>query len=113
MQMNSPIDEQQLLTASELGKLLGRSTKSIQCDLYRKADSLPPRFKLPGTHKNLWRVKDVRDWMNAMADLMAEQRAKEIAFAKAQGIPATPSRPFHLGQKHRGFATTKHQEDKA
>jgi len=87
------LDDQQTIDASYLGKLIGRSTKSIRVDVTRRPDTLPPRFIIPGTRKVLWRVKDVRDWMDGIAELEIERR---IAIRRAGG---TVVKPFHLGDK--------------
>ena len=96
----SPIaddDELRLLDASDLGKLLGRGTKSIKVDVSRRPHTLPPVFKVPGTRLLKWRRADVRAWLEAIADL---ERQKRIA-----GHAITS---FHLGKKSIGAAATAH-----
>lgn len=93
MTTQNTLDDQQTIDASYLGKLIGRSTKSIRVDVTRRPDTLPPRFIIPGTRKVLWRVKDVRDWMDGIAELEIERR---MAVRKA-GI--TTVKTFHLGSK--------------
>jgi predicted DNA-binding transcriptional regulator AlpA len=109
--MNSntaPLDDQRLMDAAELGKLIGRSTKSVKIDSSRRPETLPPRFQIPGTRKLAWRVADVRAWMEALADIMAQKRVAAAAFAKKVGFKSTETaRPFHLGERHRGAEATE------
>lgn len=59
----------------ELGRLIGRSGQMIRVDASRRPETLPPRFVVPGTRKLLWRLVDVREWMEALAELEQERRA--------------------------------------
>jgi hypothetical protein len=83
---NAIIDELQTLGPKELGALIGRTQKSIKVDSFRRPETLPPRFVIPGTRKLLWRVKDVRDWMNALAERQAEQRRHALELASRTGL---------------------------
>jgi hypothetical protein len=83
---NAIIDELQTLGPKELGALLGRTQKSIKVDSFRRPDTLPPRFVIPGTRKLLWRVKDVRDWMDALAAQQAELRSRAMELASQTGL---------------------------
>ena len=74
---NAIIDELQTLGPMELSRLIGRTPKCIKTDCHRRPETLPPRFVIPGTRKLLWRVKDVRDWMDALAKQQAEERAEQ------------------------------------
>jgi len=69
------------MDATELGKLLGRATSSIQVAVSKYPDTLPPTFKVPGTRLVKWRKKDVRDWMDAMAQVELDKRKREAEFA--------------------------------
>jgi predicted DNA-binding transcriptional regulator AlpA len=95
------LDDLATLDCSQLGKLIGRSTKSIRIDMQRRPNTLPMPFKIPGTRKHLWRVIDVRAWMQALADYEAERRA---AVRAAGGDSVL--RPFHLGRKDLGAIAT-------
>lgn len=96
----------QTINASELGKLIGRSTKSIMVDACRRPETLPPRFRIPGTRRLMWRVVDVREWMNALAAIQAEQRAAAREFARKQGITDHGHKSFVLGHVRQGAAAT-------
>lgn len=106
-------EDLQTLDASQLGKLLGRSTKSIKMDVFRRPESLPPRWMPPGykRHTFLWRVVDVRAWMQALADLQADERKRAAEFARKQGITGPLSKsPYHLGRRDIGTKATKAQK---
>lgn len=101
------MDDLATMGASELGKLLGRSTKSIKLDASRKPETLPPRFVVPGTRNYLWRVKDVRDWMEAWAQVEADKRRRLAAEAKRLGVKPEPRQGFQLANKARGAVATE------
>jgi hypothetical protein len=101
---NAIIDELQTIGPEELGRLIGRTRKSIKVDCHRRPQTLPPRFRIPGTRKLLWRVKDVRDWMDALAAQQAEERRKAVEVASRVGMkPADMMRALreHLAPKRR------------
>lgn len=81
-------DEQGLIDVAGLGSLLGRSQKTVRVDASRRPDTLPPRFVIPGTKKLLWRVADVRAWMEAIATQQAEARRTRSANAAQAGMTA-------------------------
>ena len=87
---NSIVDELQTLGPIELSRLIGRTPKCIKVDCHRRPHTLPPRFRVPGTRKLLWRVKDVRDWMDALAKQQAEEQAelqrRALEFARTAGV---------------------------
>lgn len=97
------LEDLETIDASYLGKLIGRSTKSIMVDVSQRPETLPPRLVIPGSRKVLWRVVDVREWMQALADMEKERR--EAARA-ASGDPFFVH-TFHLGVDRRGAAATK------
>lgn len=96
------LEDYQTIGPSELGVLLGRSTKSIQVDVSRKPDTLPPRFIVPGNAKVRWRICDVRAWMDAFAALEREKRRAQSDFAKR--FPATG----YVGHKAFALANYRH-----
>jgi hypothetical protein len=104
----TPLDDLQTLGPSELGKLLGRSTKTIKTDATRRPDSLPPRFQPPGTRKLCWRVVDVRRWMERLAKKAEDERVEAWKFAQLHGIkgPISTRKLGHLGSKVNGYAAT-------
>lgn len=55
--------DNQLLTIDDLALILRKSIHSIRNDLSRNPDALPPRCRLPGTLRNLWRRQDVDAWL--------------------------------------------------
>ena len=80
------LEDDTLLGPAELAKLLGRSSTMVALDARRKPDTLPPRFVIPGKRALKWRVKDVRDWMQMLADREVERRKAAYEFQAAQGI---------------------------
>lgn len=85
-------DDLQTVNASELGKLIGRSTLTVRADVHRRPDSLPPRIITPGSNRLLWRVVDVRQWMQSLADLESERQRAAAEAAKRAGSNADFSR---------------------
>ena len=102
----NPMEDQRLMDASELGKLIGRSTKSIKVDATRRPHTLPPRFQIPGTAAQKWRVYDVRRWMEALAQVQEQERIKARNLALATGTPVPGRRSFVLGRDRTGMAAT-------
>lgn len=95
--------DQQCIGPSELGKLLGRSTKYIKKDASTRPYTLPPRFQPPGTRKLVWRVADVLEWMEAIAAEHKREREAAVAAMKKVGLNVhIPTRAFVLGQKALG-----------
>ena len=103
----APLAQLQCIGPSELGKLLGRSTMMIRVDASRRPDTLPPRFVVPKMSKMLWRVVDVKEWMQALADVEQDKRAAQIKFARTHGIPApTTTAKFSVGDPALGTQAT-------
>lgn len=50
-------------TYDGLSLLLGRSVPSLQADLCRKPNSLPPPCRIPGTRQPIWLLVDVLAWI--------------------------------------------------
>lgn len=102
------LEDQRMIDCSELGKLIGRSTKSIRIDASRRPDTLPPTFKIPGTAKLKWRVKDVRAWLEALAEIEAERRviARQLAH-RAGHSSDNVIKSFAIGRKDLGLAATR------
>jgi len=76
--MNNMLEE--LFTIEQLAAYLHMSEKTI---LNRMTTNkpLPPSFKLPDSRTRLWRVRDVDEWVNSVADAAIErekQREKDF-----------------------------------
>ncbi len=99
-------EDLQLIDASSLGKLIGRSTKSIKIDANRRPETLPPRFVIPGTRKVQWRVADVRRWMEALAAVEENRRLEARRLEARTGIKLTQRQPVHLGRRDLGAKAT-------
>jgi hypothetical protein len=108
----SDLDDLETIGPSELGVLLGRATKSIKLDSSRRPWTLPPRFEVPGSRALVWRVRDVRAWMEALAEIQAQERAESLKLVRETGGGHLPVKPFHLGQQRLGARTTEHMLDK-
>lgn len=52
-----------LLGIEELAAVLHRSPKTISSDVTRRPETLPPRVRVPGGRKVLWRAQDVAAWL--------------------------------------------------
>ncbi|WP_284617466.1 hypothetical protein [Aquabacterium humicola] len=83
---NSLIDGMQTLGSSELGQLIGRTQKSIKVDCFRRPHTLPPRFVIPGTRKMLWRVSDVKRWMDEIVRVQEEREREREELARRLGV---------------------------
>lgn len=55
-----------LLTVSDLSRILGRSPHTVRADVHRNPDALPPRLQLPGTRLLRWRPADVDRWLERL-----------------------------------------------
>ncbi len=56
----------QLLTATDLARILGRSPHTIRADVHRNPGALPPRLDVPGTRLLRWRRVDVEHWISCL-----------------------------------------------
>jgi len=54
----------ELITVEELAFALKKTVKSIRSDATRNPKCLPPRCRLPGNKRLLWRREDVKDWID-------------------------------------------------
>ena len=52
-----------LLTIDDLAVRLGRAASTIQKDMRRKPEAVPPRLVLPSTRQLRWRACDVDAWL--------------------------------------------------
>lgn len=57
-----------LLTVKELAVLLRKTQRTIEVDVTRRPQSLPPRFRIPGSRRVLWLEADVFKWMDKHRD---------------------------------------------
>lgn len=109
--MSTDDEDIRLIDASELGKLIGRSTKTIKLDASRRPHTLPPRFPIPGRSRNamLWRVSDVRRWMEGIAALAEQQRIemRQLAAKTGQKFPPLVKHIGHLGKVSTGIKGTE------
>jgi predicted DNA-binding transcriptional regulator AlpA len=63
-----------LLTVTDLSRILGRSPHTVRADVHRKPDALPPRLQLPGTRLLRWRQCDVDYWLARLPTTHSEAR---------------------------------------
>lgn len=52
------------LDIEQLAAILKRSPHTVRSDVTRRPETLPPRIKIPGTRRVLWRKEDVERWMS-------------------------------------------------
>lgn len=62
-----------LLDVSELAAFLRKSVASVRRDASTYPERLPPRLKLPGNRRLLWRQDDVVKWLSP-SDVQAPVR---------------------------------------
>jgi zona occludens toxin (predicted ATPase) len=58
----------ELLDVSQIATLLRKTVPSIRSDVCRNPSALPPRCKLPGSRRLLWRAEDVSTWLAACVE---------------------------------------------
>jgi predicted DNA-binding transcriptional regulator AlpA len=58
----------ELLDVSQIAALLRKTVPSIRSDVSRNPLALPPRCRLPGSRRLLWRVEDVNAWLAGCVD---------------------------------------------
>lgn len=51
------------LTVEDLAQVLRKSVASIQSDLVRNPECLPPVVRIKGSKRLLWREVDVKSWL--------------------------------------------------
>ena len=68
------IDHLKLLKAEDLASLLGRAASTIKSDVRRRPETLPPRFKVPGTNRLRWLEADVVEWMAKHRELSKRRK---------------------------------------
>lgn len=54
---------EQLLTIDDLAKILRLSRQTLKADVTRRPETLPPRLRVPGCRRVLWRPQDVEAWL--------------------------------------------------
>lgn len=57
------MSELELLGINDLARILHRSVKTVRSDVTRRPETLPPRVRVPGGRKVLWRAQDVASWL--------------------------------------------------
>ena len=101
----------ELITVEELAFALKKTVKSIRSDATRNPKCLPPRCRLPGNKRLLWRREDVKDWIDKSVESKTENDdiAKEInRFQRKRGRPLKPKpREYSLGYSDK-FPFNKH-----
>jgi predicted DNA-binding transcriptional regulator AlpA len=60
--------EAKLLTVADLARLLHKAKRTIEVDVTRRPEALPPRLKIPGSRKVLWLESDVHRWLDSLRD---------------------------------------------
>lgn len=65
------------LGTAELARLLDKSPTTIQADVHRRPDCLPPRLVIPGSKRLLWLQGSVEQWLHErVQDNQAKQHHK-------------------------------------
>lgn len=52
-----------LLISKDLAMLLRKSRRSVEVDVTRRPQSLPPRLLIPGSRRVVWLEADVFKWL--------------------------------------------------
>lgn len=84
-------DDMKLIGPEELAAILGRAATSIKVDVTQRPDTLPPPFKvgIQKRYRPLWRLVDVRAWMERVGRESVERAEAEQA-ARAKAIVGRP-----------------------
>ncbi|MDP8771906.1 hypothetical protein QZR43_04805 [Serratia marcescens] len=80
----------ELITVEELAFALKKTVKSIRSDATRNPQCLPPRCRLPGNKRLLWRREDVKNWIDNSVELNGEKLSlnkDEMLPKKKRGRP--------------------------
>ena len=56
------IKEPKLVDIDYMAKLLHKTRSTLEVDVTRRPESLPPRIIIPGSRKVLWLESDVNKW---------------------------------------------------
>ena len=56
--------EPKLLDVTDLARLLHKAKRTVEVDVTRRPEALPPRLKIPGSRKVLWLESDVFAWLD-------------------------------------------------
>ena len=55
--------EPKLVDITYMAKLLHKTKRTVEVDVTRRPHTLPPRVRIPGSRKVLWREEDVLTWL--------------------------------------------------
>ncbi len=61
-------DSHQLIGIDELAKMIDRKRNTIRVDVTRRPDTLPPKVKLPGSRRVLFKKDDVKKWIDSFTE---------------------------------------------
>ena len=60
----------QLIGLKELAKMLDRKLSTLQVDVTRRPDTLPPKVILPGSRRVVFKKVDVQKWIDDHTEVM-------------------------------------------
>lgn len=88
-----------LLTVEQLSIYLHKSVASIRSDATRNPNSLPPRCRLPGTKRLLWRTEDVEQWLAAFVAMPSLPPPPVASESPRRGRPTKAMQVANARQK--------------
>ena len=101
-------DEDRLLTLTEVADLLRVRPKTIHYNKSQHPERVPPWIRLPGFRSPLWRLKDVRAWIEQGVAGGEKERAK-LEEARQEGLypfpkkkRGRPTKREAIGREERG-----------
>lgn len=59
----------ELFDVTQIAALLRKTVPSVRSDASRNPSALPPRCKLPGSRRLLWRAEDVHAWLASYVEI--------------------------------------------
>jgi len=57
------VKDAKLLDIACMAKLLHKTRRTLEVDVTRRPETLPPRLNIPGSRKVLWLEADVMKWL--------------------------------------------------
>lgn len=100
-------DEDRLLTLSEVADLLRVRPKTVHYNKSQHPERVPPWIRLPGFRSPLWRLKDVRAWIEQGVAGGEKERAhlEEMRQEGLYPFPKKTGRPTKREQRKNSGCT--------
>lgn len=67
-----------LVNIRDLARLTHRSIQTIRNTLHKNPELLPPRCRLPGSNRILWRQEDLIEWLKENVEKRQEEKQPDV-----------------------------------